>query len=119
MTAAVSYDSGTGALLVELPAREDYAALLDTTRDLAEKLHERSCAKLYVDARQIELELSVSETFRLVAAVVDSVPRGLRVAVAARPAHRLMVEFAQVAAAHRGVLLQIFDSPGEALGWLA
>jgi len=119
MTAAVSYDSNKGALLVELPAREDYAALLDTTHNLVGQLHERTCAKLYVDARQIELELSISQTFHLVTAVVDTVPRGLRVAVAARPAHRLMVEFAQVAAAHRGVLLQIFDSPGEALGWLA
>ncbi len=119
MTSAISYDSSKGALLVELPPKEDYNQLLDTTRGLAGQLLERGCAKLYVDARQIELGLSVSQTFHLVAAAVETVPRGLRVAVAVRPGHRLMVEFAQVAAAHRGVSIQMFDSPTEALGWLS
>ena len=93
MATLVSYDSEKSALLVELPSQEDYDGLLKTTRALADQLQGHRCTKLYVDARQIELDISFLQAFHLVATATGA-PDGLRVAVTARQAHRVMVEFA-------------------------
>jgi hypothetical protein len=115
----ISYDAPSHALLADLTDQKSFDELLSTTRGLASQLQDRSCTKLFVDARDIELELTALQAFHLVAAVADQVPPGLHVAVTARPAHRLLVEVAQVAARLRGVVLEIFESPREARTWLA
>jgi hypothetical protein len=116
---AITYDAHRHALLADLTHQKSFAELLGTTRGLADQLQAQSCTRLFVDARDIELELTALQAFHLVAAVADQVPRGLHVAVAARPAHRLLVEVAQVAARLRGVVLEMFESPHEARTWLA
>lgn len=119
LSAAITYDRPANALIADLIRQKNYEELLQTTRCLATELQRRSCTKLYIDARHTELELTALQAFHLVAASADLVPRGLHVAVIVRPAHRLLTELAQVAARLRGVVLEMFESPQDARGWLA
>jgi hypothetical protein len=119
MPTAITYDQPTNALVADLASQKSYEELLQTTRCLATELQRRSCTKLYVDARHTELHLTALQAFHLAVACADQVPRGLHVAVTVRPAQRLLTELAQVAARLRGVVLEMFESPQEARGWLA
>jgi hypothetical protein len=119
MPAAITYDQPANALIADLAGQKSYEELFQTTCCLARELQRQSCTRLYIDARHTELELTALQAFHLVAASADLVPRGLHVAVTVRPAHRLLTELAQVAARLRGVVLETFESPQEARGWLA
>lgn len=119
MTAEINFRDDI--LEVTVPEVWPRSEALRVQAEAARLLETLGCRRILVDCRRLRAtRLKTADTFELTAAHATAFPPGTRhaVVVAAADRNATVVEFAEVVAGNRGIVMRTFDDLEPARRWL-